>query len=182
MSLFNNEVYKSFLKDPESQGFTYKVWKEWYSKQLGKEFKKAFPSLKKKYFAKYLLYEGKGDINCKRQWYNNVQNTGWEDISRSNMDAIIAHGLEPQPQFRRLKLFLCSRDNPDKPLGEISQNAVWVKENDEFSEKEVKISTDRRVIGREEYFDTENWETSTRLKYEKYTLVMIKCPCCSNFM
>lgn len=36
------------------------------------------------------------------EWYNNVENTGWETISTSDMDAIIAHGLKPQPQFRKV--------------------------------------------------------------------------------
>lgn len=37
------------------------------------------------------------------EWFNNVNNTGWESISPSNMDAIIAHGLKPEPQFRKIK-------------------------------------------------------------------------------
>ena len=65
--------------------------------------------MSKKYFAKYIPIEG--DLESQIwQWYNNIQNTGWEIISCSDMDAIIAHGLEPSPQFRRVKLFLCSRD------------------------------------------------------------------------
>jgi len=117
----------------------------------------------KPYFAKYLPVEGKGDENCKWQWNNNIKNTGWEDITPSDMDAIIAHGLNPSPEFRKLKLFLCSRDIQvgDKPwskrghqlkdeiisdiegktlsedgwykvIGEISLEATWVKEGDEF--------------------------------------------------
>jgi hypothetical protein len=35
------------------------------------------------------------------EWFNNVNNTGWENISPSDMDAIIAHGLKPQPEFRK---------------------------------------------------------------------------------
>jgi len=36
------------------------------------------------------------------EWYNNINNTGWEEISPADMDAIIAHGLNPQPQFRKI--------------------------------------------------------------------------------
>lgn len=64
----------------------------------------------KKYFAKYLPVEGKGDKNYKWQWNNNIQNRGWEDITPSYMDAIIAHGLKPVPEFRKVKLMLVSRD------------------------------------------------------------------------
>lgn len=36
------------------------------------------------------------------EWYNNIDNTGWEYITPSDMDAVIAHGLQPQPRFRRI--------------------------------------------------------------------------------
>ena len=126
----------------------------------------------KKYCAKYLPVECKGDDGCKWQWNNNINNTGWEDIAPSDMDAVIAHGLHPQPEFRKLKLFLCSRDiklgdvyytddpnwdnktllrhtNVDieqgtpkmelsyKVIGEISPDATWVKEGDEFDNDEL---------------------------------------------
>ena len=38
------------------------------------------------------------------EWYNNVDNTGWEEIMPSDMDAIIAHGLKPDPRFRKIAL------------------------------------------------------------------------------
>lgn len=63
----------------------------------------------KTYFTKYIPVEGYPE-NVQWQWYNNIQNTGWENISPSDMDAIIAHGLKPVPEFRKVKLFLCSRD------------------------------------------------------------------------
>jgi len=63
----------------------------------------------KPYFAKYLPVEDKDSSNT-WQWDNNVKNTGWELISPSDMDAIIAHGLNPAPKFRKIRLFLCRRD------------------------------------------------------------------------
>lgn len=35
------------------------------------------------------------------EWFNNIDNTGWQHISPSDMDGIIAHGLHPEPQFRK---------------------------------------------------------------------------------
>lgn len=123
-----------------------------------------------KYFAKYLPVEGRGDKGCKWQWFNNIKDAEWEDITPSDMDAIIAHGLKPEPRFRKLKLFLCSRDInlhekcylqetvngelqevvPNQihaelrkkcfvKIGEISPEATWVKEGDEFEEGDYRI-------------------------------------------
>jgi hypothetical protein len=124
--------------------------------------------MSKKYFAKYIPIEG--DLESQIwQWYNNIQNTGWEIISCSDMDFVIAHGLEPAPQFRRVKLFLCSRDitpedylvegkvhvyhdgseEPFKVIGEISSDATWVKEGDEFDEDCIA----RYRNGKFEYFN-----------------------------
>lgn len=134
-----------------------------------------------KYFAKYLPVSNDSDSD-RWEWYNNVKNTGWEPITPSDMDAIIAHGLEPQPKFRKVKLFLCSRNiqvgdkvldeefeewtvaksyekpnyfrfehktenpcysdsfpNPIKVIGEISSQATWVKEGDEFEEDQIHV-------------------------------------------
>lgn len=90
----------------------------------------------KKYFAKYLPVEGNDDKNCKWQWYNNVKNTGWEDISCSDMDGIIAHGLNPPPQFRKLKLFLCSKDIK---VGDKITNGILHQSFSNFQNKEAHI-------------------------------------------
>lgn len=142
-----------------------------------------------KYFTKYLPVERELKSQI-WQWYNNVNNTGWELISCSDMDAIIAHGLEPQPRFRRVKLFLCSRDiqvgdkvkspvyeedlvakshellngayhNCFKVIGEISLDAVWVTEGMEFEEDDVH-----------KCFVPDAWPTGT---------VKIKCSQCKHF-
>lgn len=143
-----------------------------------------------KYFAKYLPVEGESNH---WQWFNNIQNKGWVDISPSDMDAIIAHGLKPEPQFRKVQLFLCSRDiqvgdeyynesfeftkYPNKSIagqssefvgyndsykiiGPISPQAVWVKEDDEFEEGEVR---------------------SERFDCFLPNPIMIKCPNCKTF-
>lgn len=193
-----------------------------------------------KYFAKDLPVEGKGDIGCKWQWKNNIKNTGWEDISRSDMDAIIAHGLEPEPEFRKLKLFLCSRDikigdkvktfnypeqnegkiinlrtskklvgakdhseiyhladiqyshesspttaaisNFFKVVGEISPEATWVKEGDEFDEDDFRkrwYSVRRETFLPHTYMDADEY---TNLGEERRAgnlkiFIQIKGPC-----
>lgn len=106
-----------------------------------------------KYFAKYLPAEGEikegdtikdlvsGDIGIVKKWEKHINE---------------------QDDYKKVKLFLCTHDmegviggdgtkvylphdpkhkNEEKPfrvLGEISKNALWVKENDEFSEEKVK--------------------------------------------
>lgn len=119
----------------------------------------------KTYFKRHTASDGKEALNGYALW---------EDITQANMDGIIAHGLEPQPKFRKLKLFLCSRDIEEydivdnvhgdekgtvvhiypenagyevevndtmtiykpheifKVIGEISPDAKWVKEGDEY--------------------------------------------------
>lgn len=122
----------------------------------------------KPYFAKLIPVEKDSSSNI-WQWNNYINNTGWEYISDSDMDAIIAHGLRPAPEFRKVKLFLCSRDiqvgdevrlgnmgnthgiadehnylknlGAFKVIGEISQEATWVKEGDEFDEEQIRWKT-----------------------------------------
>jgi len=104
----------------------------------------------KKYFAKYLPVEGEIKDDDMSQ-YNNITgiHSGWAEHCK---------GLA-----RRVKLFLCSRDiEPGdkvysdfdngylgiakkksegfnfKMIGEISPEATWVKEGDEFDEEDVK--------------------------------------------
>ncbi len=151
--------------------------------------------MNKLYFTRYLPFEKNGDENCIWQWYNNVKNTGWENISHSDMDAIIAHGLQPAPQFRKLKLFLCSTDvqignelyypngmGPEimddtekhkawieqhglfKIIGEISREATWVKEGDEFDKEELALNG-----------IWQNWCSKTPLSGKN--IVFIKGPC-----
>ena len=160
--------------------------------------------MSKKYFAKYMPVEAQGDLGCKWQWDNNIQNTGWEDITPSDMDAIIAHGLKPSPEFRKVKLFLCSRDIkvgdkysvdgdvfleaykvdiktfeiiqkgfqkgivsssevPFKVIGEISPEATFVKEGDEFDEDDIEHINGRRTAAL------------------VLVTIKIKCPCCNKF-
>jgi len=67
----------------------------------------------------------------KWEWYNNIQNTGWEPISPSEMDAIIAHGLKPQPEFRKnYKQF--SLEDIRKAI-EMAREVYWDTDNNGFS-------------------------------------------------
>ena len=38
------------------------------------------------------------------EYFDNIQTNTWVDITPSEMDAIIAHGLEPQPLFRKKQI------------------------------------------------------------------------------
>lgn len=156
MSFFNDTMYQAFLKNPEQFGFTYEVWKEWYSKQLGSEFKTSFS---KKYFTKYLPVEG--EIKVGDVYLQNLIGIGFPNEIR------IYTGGKLEARDKKVKLFLCSRDitvddfgttyhsSEDtliatenthwrikdfgyyKIIGEISPDVTWVKEGAEFSEDEV---------------------------------------------
>jgi len=159
MSFFNDTMYQAFLKNPEQFGFTYEVWKEWYSKQLGAEFKTSFP---KKYFTKLLPVKGEIKKGMPIAWWAGAKHG----------DVVIASEDVKWPEkYKITKLFLCSKDiqigdvfkfiasssdgrilerkfseelidhsdkeNWFKVIGEISPDVTWVKEGAEFSEDEV---------------------------------------------
>lgn len=129
----------------------------------------------KPYFAKYLPVEGEikeGDM----YWFNGSPT----ELRKDNNDA---HGM---CSCKKVKLFLCSRDiqigdkvrwltgngewgnsvvtgDPSKlietykVIGEISPEAIWVKEGDEFDEGDISR---RGCLG---------------------DLILIKCPTCKKF-
>lgn len=55
-----------------------------------------------------------------------------------------------------IKLLICSSGDPSKIMGELSKNALWVKENDEFDEDEIM-----------HYFKQNDYCTSTIDFYDK---------------
>ena len=177
----------------------------------------------KKYFCKFLPVEG--EIKSQIwQWYNNATNTGWELISCSDMDAIIAHGLQPTPKFRRVKLFLCSRDihlddkfisqssgkehtchsiqernfywknvesetgyscdDGFKIIGEVSPEAIFVKEGDEFDEEDLLFDYNHIKFRGKDFrngriIPEDRWEKGEKEKYK--LIIEINCPTCKNF-
>lgn len=64
-----------------------------------------------------------------------------------------------------------------KAIGEISPDAVWVKENDEFDESDVKLDlTLCNVEGEWKEADGIRWSA-----YREESFVGIKCPTCKHF-
>ena len=165
MSMFNDTMYQAFLNNPEQFGFTYEMWKEWYSKQVGAEFKTSF-NIGKKYFTKYLHVEGEikeGDIfEVEKGTYSKLIS-----MINNTCKCLCIHGFKVGQEYtchavnlqKKFKLFLCSRDiKPEdytkegnvyiyhdgsepsfKVIGEISPDVKWVKENDEFDDEEIQI-------------------------------------------
>lgn len=74
----------------------------------------------KQYFTKYLPVEGEKKEK--------------EGIFPSEDDFVIG-GTNPPI---KKKLFLCSRDN-NEPVGEVSEDAKWIKEGMEFDEDEIEL-------------------------------------------
>lgn len=88
----------------------------------------------KKYFAKWLTVEG--TINKGDMFYH--------PFSKTNMYSLGEDWVGTDCKL--IKLFLCSRDiqvgdkaDLFKILAEISSEATWIKDGDEFNENEVKL-------------------------------------------
>jgi len=128
----------------------------------------------KLYFAKYILVEGEikegESVIDEHKTLHKVAHIGQGYIYNTDMAAL----YNP----KKVKLFLCSRDNPEQVLGEVSDKAVWVKEGDEFDENEIElwghtITPNTRQAIRTVGFD----------KYKEYMkefqklIVKIKGPC-----
>lgn len=72
----------------------------------------------------------------------------------------------------------CIKSHWVKVIGEISPEATWVKEGDEFDEEEVKQHLKNIKAGFEIYFDTEFQEERERILYEivvDYYLILGPC-------
>lgn len=166
--------------------------------------------MSKPYFAKYLPVEGEvkpADASIDNEG-NIVENTIKEWLAMRNLI-----------NLRKVKLFLCSRDiqvgdkffHPHdftnafiaredtidwhsaigtfKAIGEISPEATWVKEGDEFDEEEVR----RKFPGTPLpfFFSLERWKDilketeylGTKEAHEKsvYPYIYMKCPTCGHF-
>jgi len=132
------------------------------------------------YFAKYLPYEG--NIKEGEDYWCSVY--GYRKGNHASRN--VPKGEE---RFKPVKLFLCSRDiqvgdkvyataddfyrtydgysdlctDEIKIIGEISPQAIWVKEGDEFEEDEIKRNIIAKEFGIEEY------------------PIKIKCSQCNNF-
>lgn len=120
-------------------------------------------SMNKPYFAKYLPVEG--EIKESPLWDKKMNKARVFDISTPEKLQLF-HKVMTVDNYQPVKLFICSRDNPDKPIGEISEKAKFVKENDSFSREDLLANG----VG-------VNWnEKGSNYKFK------VKCPCCDTFM
>lgn len=111
-----------------------------------------------KYFTKYIPVEGEikeGDM---------IRHPTTGNVS-THFDGDGVHWINNHTDWKKVKLLLCSRDITlddcvIKVIGEISPDAIWVKEGDEFEEDEVNI---------------------IQLPISKLNHVEIKCPTCGRF-
>lgn len=67
-------------------------------------------------------------------------------------------------------------DNLIKVIGEISSGAIWVKENQEFEEEEIKCGPTGVRTHTEE-----NPDGTFDATYEFRKIIKIKCPTCKNY-
>ena len=106
----------------------------------------------KPYFCKYLPVEGEIKKGLPIAWW----------IGDKHGDVVIASEDGKWPKkYKVTKLFLCSRDNPDKIIGEVSQDAKWVKDGMEFSQEDIDI------------YDVSHLPVN---------VIHFKCPHCGTFM
>ena len=143
--------------------------------------------MSKKYFTKYLPVEGEikeGDkYSCPHKGHGIDLGNGIPHKPKTIICTYPHSGYTCKDCYK-IKFFLCSRDiEPGdqvysdfdngylgiakkksegfnfKMIGEISPEATWVKEGDEFDEGEIKIETG--------FFET--------------IMIKVKCPCCGDF-
>lgn len=131
-------------------------------------FTKSINTMSKEYFAKYLPVEGEikeGDKFIHTELNEKGIYTAI-NIDANFIDSVRGEGDEfsdpvvPIRYCKKVKLFLCSRDNPDEIIGEVSEDAKWVKEDMEFSQEDIDI------------YDVQHLPT----------IVHFKCPHCGTFM
>ena len=151
--------------------------------------------MNKTYFAKYLPIEGIIDVHDYFLFDGKIARV--THIEKAFIQIMYEGQLAVRANFdkcKKVKLFLCSRDNPDKPLGEISGRAKWVKENDEFIEEEIGVLWN--FVGEdsdEELFTLNKWPEAVKQwyrgkipSYMKKSVtspqIAVKCPCCGTFM
>lgn len=154
----------------------------------------------KLFFAKYLPEGKQYPCNCKIIYdkvYNNCCGVKLFLCSRDIQvgDKITLDGIS-FTEFTRLKelskVYAPKFDSYFKVIGEISPEAIWVKEGDEFEEEDIKYSiaiiynggTDKIVNyglftfnKLQKYFDEHLWMKENH----KYLVCKIKCSQCNTF-
>jgi len=171
----------------------------------------------KKYFVKYLPVEGEINPN---DWmidsYGNIFKCKSKEGNKILGTAYLTY-VEGEP--RKVKLFLCSRDIQvgdkvldeefcdwiveendlknlsllTKVIGEISKDAIWVKEGDEFNEDEIEewywhlkqncfaisVKFAEEISNKPPNFCVNTWEDNK--EYFKKGIFKIKCHNCQTY-
>lgn len=157
----------------------------------------------KKYFAKYLPVEGEikeGD----KFWMKNVkrENSLFKRIKPHPEYAVLEEDGEHLTakkinselamtvylkQCTKIELFLCSKegflyDNEDKykVIGEISKEAIWVKEGDKFDKEELAFHP-KNYTFHQEFKDIKDFNAGIDMCNKGFWEVSIKCPKCQKF-
>lgn len=152
--------------------------------------------MSKKYFAKYLPIEEEikeQDIILYKNSILKVDEfTHDNTVVVFNLDGSESeHNEINENVFKELaikvKLFLCIKEikkgDEFKVVGEISENAIWVKEGYEFDEKDIKKGY---LDGEQSFWLPENWYKNLVINDPKKAktfseIILIECPCCNTF-
>lgn len=73
-----------------------------------------------------------------------------------------------------------------KVIGEISPEAKWIKEGDEFEEDQIRIDMIDRKFPAESHYDIEDLELINAVFIKNrpdrfYISIAVECPCCETF-
>lgn len=71
-------------------------------------------------------------------------------------------------------------------IGEISPEAKWIKEGDEFEEDQIRIDMIDRKFPSESHYDIEDLELTNAIFIKNrpdrfYISIAVECPCCKTF-
>lgn len=92
-----------------------------------------------------------------------------------------------------METYIVKKDNDelflfkeDKKIGQISSEAKWVKEGDEFEEDQIRIDMIDKKFPAESHYDIEDLELTNAIFIKNrpdrfYISIAVKCPCCETF-
>jgi hypothetical protein len=105
-----------------------------------------------------------------------VGDKAYSDVLKDNIERIVVPSIQEALELGSIPTLTVGAEGY-KIIGEISPDAKWVKEGDEFDENEIKIVIKSKFSHRESYFDTEYNEDSEREVFKSLQLAEIKGPC-----
>lgn len=155
--------------------------------------------MSKQYFAKNILDKGKPKVGDKVLWIDPDRGISTRiytvtDIFTDEVLYIKDDFSEAEVFFhecQKVNLSLCARDIEDEPdlvntmgergqykvIGRISSNAIWIKENDEFTEDELAIQDDTGEDRPIPFIKIDKED----LRELKNAIICVRCPCCGEF-